>query len=169
LYSTGTAPLTINSATISGTAFTMSGATFPVTLTPPLGITLQVQFSPTAGIPAMGAVTIGSNDSTSPSTEVGLSGAGQYLVNLNWDPPSNAPDPVAGYDIFRSTGGSSSYQLLNSTPNSETIYVDSSVQSGTTYSYYVTSVDSSDAQSGPSNTVTVPIPRGPNSVSARVP
>src|SRR5271170_373832 len=169
LYSTGTAPLTINSATISGTAFTMSGAAFPVTLIPPLGITLQVQFSPTAGIPAMGAVTISSNDSTNPSTVVGLNGAGEYLVNLTWDPPSNSHDPVAGYEIFRSTGGSSSYQLLNSTPNSETIYVDSSVQSGTTYNYYVTSVDHSRVQSGPSNTVTVPIPQGPNSVSARVP
>ncbi len=168
LYSTGTAPLTINSAKISGTGFTMSGATFPVTLIPPLGITLQVQFSPTAGIPAMGAVTINSNDSTSPSTVVGLSGTGQYVVNLRWDAPVNSPDPVARYDVYRSTGNSSSYELLSSIPDSQTMYVDSSVQSGTTYSYYVTSVDRSDAQSGPSNTVTVPIPQGPNSVSGPV-
>ena len=34
LSSTGTAPVTINSAALSGTGFTMSGATFPVTLNP---------------------------------------------------------------------------------------------------------------------------------------
>ena len=169
LTSTGSAPLTINSAKISGTGFTMSGAAFPVTLIPPLGITLQVQFSPTAGIPALGTVTISSTDPTNPSTVVGLSGTGQYVVNLRWDAPVDSPDPVARYDIYRSTGNSSSYELLNSIPNNQTTYVDSSVQSGTTYNYYVTSVDRSGAQSGPSNTVTVPIPQGLNSASVHEP
>ena len=169
LTSTGTASLTINSAQISGTGFTVSGATFPVTLIPPLGITLQVQFSPTAGIPALGTVTISSTDPTNPSTVVGLSGTGQYVVNLRWDAPVDSPDPVARYDIYRSTGNSSSYELLNSIPNNQTTYVDTSVQPGTTYNYYVTSVDRSGAQSGPSNTVTVPIPQGLNSASVRVP
>ena len=169
LTSAGTAPLTINSAKISGTGFTMSGATFPVTLIPPLAITLQVQFSPTAGIPAMGTVTISSNDSTNSSTVVSLNGSGQYVVDLTWNAPVDSPDPVAGYDIFRSTGSSSAYQLLNLIPDRQTTYVDSSVQLGTTYNYYVTSVDRSGAQSGPSNTITVPIPQGPNAASVRVP
>ena len=46
LTSTGTAPVTINSATLSGTGFTMSGATFPVTLNPTQSVTLNVQFDP---------------------------------------------------------------------------------------------------------------------------
>ncbi len=169
LTSTGMAPLTINSARISGTGFTMSGAAFPVTLIPPLGITLQVQFGPTTGAPAIGAVTISSDDSTNPSTVVVLSGSGQYLVNLHWAAPVNSPNPVASYDVFRSTGASSSYQLLISLSDDQTICVDTSVQAGTTYNYYVVSVGRSGAQSGPSNKVTVSIPQEPDSVPGPVP
>jgi hypothetical protein len=60
---------------------------------------------------------------------------GVYEVELNWDAPSSSSDPVAGYNIYRSTGGSSSYQLLNSSIDTETMYVDSTVQSGTAYTY----------------------------------
>ena len=48
LTSTGTAALTINSATLAGTGFSVSGATFPVTLNPNQTATLQVQFDPTS-------------------------------------------------------------------------------------------------------------------------
>ena len=46
LTSTGTAPVTINSGTLTGNGFTMSGATFPVTLNPNQSVTLNVQFDP---------------------------------------------------------------------------------------------------------------------------
>ncbi|HYK34818.1 choice-of-anchor D domain-containing protein [Alloacidobacterium sp.] len=157
LVSTGTTPVSITSATIKGTGFTVSGATFPVTLNPTLAITLMVQFSPTAGVAMAGTLTIGSNSSDGPSTVVNLSGSGQYVVNLNWEAPRSSPDPVAGYDIYRSAKGSSSYQLINSS-GMQTTYVDNSVESGSIYSYYVKSVDRSGVQSSPSNTAGVTIP-----------
>ena len=115
LTSTGTAPVTINSATLSGTGFTMSGATFPVTLNPSLAMTLDVQFDPAATGAVTGQLTIQSNSSTNGTVVISLSGTGDTASgDLSWDAPSSSADPVAGYHVYRSTGGSSAYQLLNS-------------------------------------------------------
>jgi hypothetical protein len=161
LSSTGTAPVTINSGTLTGTGFTMSGATFPVTLNPGLAITLVMQFDPTATGAATGQLTILSNSSTNSSVAISLSGTGQsasYTANLSWQAPSSSADPVAGYNIYRSAGGSSSYQLLNSSPDAQTTYVDNTIQGGSTYDYYVTSVDSSGVESVASNEVSATVP-----------
>ena len=79
-------------------------------------------------------------------------------MTLNWDAPSNSSDPVVGYDIYRATAGSSTYQLLNSSADVQTTYVDTAVQASAAYVYYVTSVDSSGVQSTSSNQVTATIP-----------
>ena len=81
-----------------------------------------------------------------------------HQVDLSWDAPGSSPVPIEGYKIYRSTGGSSTYQLLNSSIDAQTIYVDSTVQNGLAYNYYVESVDSSGTQSAPSNKVSVTIP-----------
>jgi hypothetical protein len=161
LTSTGTAPVTINSATLSGTGFTMSGATLPVTLNPSLAITLEVQFDPTTTGALTGQLTIQSNSTTNGTVIVGLSGTGEsasHQVTLTWDAPSSSADPVAGYHVYRSTGGSSAYTLLNSSVDTETTYVDTNVQSGTTYDYIVKSVDASGVESTASNEATATIP-----------
>ncbi len=165
LTSAGTAPVTINSATLSGTGFTMSGATFPVTLNPSLAVTLEVQFDPTTAGALTGQLTLQSNSSTNGTAVIGLSGtgasaggSGSHQVTLNWDAPSSSSDPVVGYDVYRATGGSSTYQLLNSSADAQTTYVDTAVQASATYVYYVTSVDSSGVQSTSSNQVTATIP-----------
>jgi hypothetical protein len=161
LTSSGTGPLTINAATVSGTGFTVSGASFPATLNPKQAITLSVQFKPTTTGAFTGKLTVTSNSSTNPSATVSLSGTGageQHQVDLNWSEPSNSPVPVTGYNIYRAVGGGSAYQLLNSSVNTQTTYVDSTVQSGMTYSYEVKSVDSSGVESSPSNAINVTIP-----------
>jgi len=48
LTSIGTMPVTVNSGTVTGTGFTLSGATFPLTVNPGQAVTLEVQFNPTA-------------------------------------------------------------------------------------------------------------------------
>lgn len=157
LTSTGTDPVSITSAIIKGAGFSVSGANFPVTLNPTLGITLMVQFSPTAGVAMAGTMTISSNSSDNPSTVVNLNGSGQYVVDLSWEAPGSSPDPVAGYDIYRSAKGSSSYQLISSS-GLQTMYIDNSVQSGAIYSYYVKSIDHTGVESSPSNTASATIP-----------
>jgi hypothetical protein len=61
LTSTGTAPVTINSATVSGAGFALSGTTFPVTLNPGQSTTVNVQFDPAATGLATGQLTIQSD------------------------------------------------------------------------------------------------------------
>jgi fibronectin type 3 domain-containing protein len=92
---------------------------------------------------------------------VALNGTGtsaaQHQVDLNWSAPSNSPVPASGYNILRSTGGGA-YQVMNSSVNTPTTYVDTKVQGGTTYSYEVESVDSAGIASSPSSEVTVTVP-----------
>ena len=77
----GTAPVTINSATLNRVGFTVSGATFPVTLNPNQSVTLNVQFDPTAAGAVTGQLTIRSNSSTNSTAVVDLSGTGTAVVS----------------------------------------------------------------------------------------
>ncbi len=161
ISSNGNAALTVNSASISGTGFSMSGASFPVTLNPGQSVSLQITFNPPAASSYSGTVTISSNASSGGTTTVQLSGSGvstAYTVQLTWAAPTSSTDPIAGYDVYRATGTSTSYQLMNSTPDTSTTYKDSSVADGKTYVYYVVSVDSSGKESSPSNTFSAAIP-----------
>ena len=157
LSSTGTAAVTVSSATASGTGFTVSGATFPLTLNAGQTATLSLQFAPTATGSDTGKLTIASNSSTGSSTAVALSGAAVPLsVALSWSAPSG--DTISGYNIYRATGSSSSFQKLNSSVNAPVSFSDATVAANTSYQYYVTSIDSSGVESVPSNTATVAVP-----------
>ncbi|HET6208486.1 MAG TPA: choice-of-anchor D domain-containing protein, partial [Terracidiphilus sp.] len=161
LTSTGSSAVTVSAASVTGAGFTFSGATFPVTLNPNIAITIQVGFDPTVVGAASGTLTFTSNSSTGTTSKVTLSGNGtavQHKVTLTWKAPTNSPQPVTGYNIYRATGSSTSYQLVYGLNTAQTTYVDSTVASKTTYSYYVTSVDAADVESVPSNHVTVTVP-----------
>jgi hypothetical protein len=160
LTSTGTSPVTINSGTIAGTGFAILGGSFPVTLNPSQTLTLQLQFDPTTAGALSGQLTISSNSTTGSTAVVGLSGTGAaaaHNVALNWNAPVSSADPVAGYNIYRATGGGS-FVLINSSPDANVAYTDSGVTSGVGYSYQVTSVDFSGVESVPSNQIAVTIP-----------
>jgi hypothetical protein len=160
LTSTGTSPVTVNSAAITGAAFTILGGSLPMTLSPEQTATMQVQFLPTTSGTANGQVTINSNSSTRSTTVVALSGTGAVVaheVDLSWNAPANSPDPVVGYNVYRSTGAGP-FVLIGSLSNSVVAYIDHAVVSGSMYSYRVTSVDSAGVESAPSNQTTVTIP-----------
>jgi Glycosyl hydrolase family 79 C-terminal beta domain/Abnormal spindle-like microcephaly-assoc'd, ASPM-SPD-2-Hydin len=76
LESTGTKPVTISAVTVKGKTFTVSGATFPLTLSPNQTATLDIEFVPTATGQATGQLTITSNSSVNSSAVVSLSGTG---------------------------------------------------------------------------------------------
>jgi hypothetical protein len=160
LTSTGTSALTINSAAITGTGFTVSGATFPLTLNSGQSINLSIKFAPTKTGAVSGQLTISSNSTTGSSVAVPLSGTGvtaaSHEVDLYWNAPSNSPDPVAGYHVYRATG-TGSYSLLTGLIL-PTTYVDTNVASGTTYKYMIKSVDASGVESVASNTTTETVP-----------
>jgi len=162
LTSTGDVPVSVSAATVIGSGFAISGSPFPITLNPNQTATLSVQFDPTIAGTASGTVTIVSTSLTNPIAIIGLSGTGvvevPYQVNLSWEAPTSSPDPVAGYNIYRSPSGTSTYQQLNTAVVTQTTFVDTGVQDGQTYDYIVESVDASGIESAPSNTAAVPVP-----------
>ena len=164
LTSNGAAPVTVSSVTISGTGFTFSGASFPLTLNSASPtVSLSVDFAPTISGPATGQLTVISNSSTNGTADIALTGTGvsgtAYEVDLTWDAPLTSLDPVAGYNIYRSPSGSSTYTLMGSVNSSTLAYTDNNnIQDGQTYDYIVESVDSSGNESVPSNMASVTIP-----------
>jgi fibronectin type 3 domain-containing protein len=65
---------------------------------------------------------------------------------------------VAGYNVYRSTVSGSSYAKMNGSPLGGVGYADSNLQSGQTYYYVATAVDSSGTESVYSNEVTAIVP-----------
>jgi fibronectin type 3 domain-containing protein len=129
-------------------------------LNPNQSTTLQVQFKPAAAGAITGSLTITSNSTNGSTAVVSLSGTGTavaHAVDLSWSAPTSSPDPVAGYNVYRSTSGGAN-QLVNTSIQTQTAYADSTVVSGSTYNYTVTSVDSNGVESVPSNEVTVTVP-----------
>lgn len=160
LTSSGNAAVTVSSATLSGAGFSLSPATFPITLNPGQAISLALEFDPSTAGAATGQLTIAGNSSTGATMVVNLTGTGNapsYQVDLSWEAPSSPDDPIAGYNVYRATSGSTMYQLLNSSTDSGTSYVDTTVQAGLTYDYYVETIDDLGVASVPSSTIALAI------------
>jgi hypothetical protein len=159
LTSSGTVPVTVSSASITGTGYAISGAAFPLTLNAGQTATVSVQFDPTTNGAVTGQLTFNSNSSSGGTTSIGLTGTGvAYSVHLTWNAPGGSGDPVVGYNVYRSAAGNTTYQQINSPVVDHTAYTDSTVRVEGAYTYYVTSVDSSGNQSVPSNSFVVNIP-----------
>jgi fibronectin type 3 domain-containing protein len=76
-------------------------------------------------------------------------------ATLTWSASASA---VVGYNVYRSTVSGSSFTMLNSSPVNAQTYTDTTVQSGLTYYYVVTAVNSSGVESSYSNQVSAVIP-----------
>jgi Abnormal spindle-like microcephaly-assoc'd, ASPM-SPD-2-Hydin len=157
LRNTGNSPVT-GAAGVTGAGFSMS----PVrgTLSPGQSSTVVVQFEPSSAGAATGSLMIQTN-AENPLVIVPLTGTGgsktQHSIVLSWSAPASSPEPVTGYITYRSANGGG-YTALNSTPSTGSTYVDTAIQSGVAYSYYVKSVASNGLTSDPSNTVGANVP-----------
>jgi hypothetical protein len=158
ITNTGNSTVTISQINLGGAGYSMTGGSAPVTLTPSQNFTLGVQFSPTTAVTVNGSISIVSNASGSPAT-VTLSGTGvapvQHSVALTW---SASTSTVSGYNVYRSTVSGGPYTKINPSLVTVLNFTDSTVQSGTTYFYVTTAVDSSSNESVYSNEVSAPIP-----------
>lgn len=87
-----------------------------------------------------------------------LTGSGpvSHSATLNWA-ISVSPN-IAGYNVYRGGVSGGPYTKLTSSLVTGTSYTDSTVQSGQTYYYVTTAVDTSSAESTYSNQVTAVIP-----------
>ena len=158
ITNTGNSSVVISQITLSGAGYTMTGGSAPVTLTPSQTLTLSVQFGPTVAGAVSGKVSIVSNATGSPAT-VPLTGTGvapvQHSVALSWNASTST---IAGYNVYRGTVSGGPYTKINSSLVAVLDYTDSTVQSGTTYFYVTTAVDSSGNESVFSNEVSATIP-----------
>jgi len=80
-----------------------------------------------------------------------------HSVTLNWG--ASPSSGVMGYNVHRGTASGGPYTLLTTASRvAGTSYVDSTVQSGLTYYYVITAVNSSNQSSTYSNQATAVIP-----------
>jgi hypothetical protein len=154
----GTTDITVSSAAWNGQGYALSGITFPVTVPAGQSVPFSVTFDPQAPGSAPGTVAFVSDATNSPTTET-LTGSGTqqqsgHSVALSWNPSSSQ---VVGYNVYRRASGGS-YAKINPSVSATTSYTDSSVQSGTTYDYVTTAIDSSNVESAYSNQATASIP-----------
>jgi hypothetical protein len=158
ITNTGNSSVTISQITLSGSGYSMTGGSAPVTLAASQSLLLTIQFSPTAPGSVSGSISIVSSASGSPAS-VSLSGTGvasiQHSVALSWNASTST---VAGYNVYRGTVSGGPYAKINSSLVTTLSYTDSTVQSGTTYYYVTTAVDSSGDESVYSNEASATIP-----------
>ncbi len=151
------ATVVFSSSSINNPEFTLSGLTFPVTLQAGTSASFNVSFTPGASGSASGTLSFASNATN--SAVQSLSGSGvsptQHSVNLTWDPSTSV---VSGYNVYRGTQSGGPYSKINAGLDGSTAYTDGTVQSGLSYFYVTTAVDSSGTESSYSNEVAAVIP-----------
>ncbi len=154
----GSSDITVTTAAWNGQGYSLSGITFPVTVPATQSVQFTVTFAPQAAGSAPGSVAFDSNATNSPTT-VTMSGTGtqqsEHSVALSWNPSTSV---VIGYNVYRGTTSGGPYTRLNTSLEANTAYTDSAVQSGLTYYYVTTAVDSSNMESTYSNQATSVIP-----------
>jgi len=165
LTATG-ASVSVSSVGLGGTnpsEFSISGLSFPVTVTTSQPVTFTVNFTPGATGGASASASFVSNASNTPAAAT-VTGTGTaapvHTVNLSWTASSTSG--VTSYNIYRAVYSSSacgSYSNIGSAASSTTAYTDSVVADGTKYCYATTAIDPS-GESGYSNIsqVTIPAP-----------
>ena len=158
LTNTGSSSVTVSGTVISGPGFTATGISVGQIIPVGQTATLKVTFAPASTASVTGNVTITSNASNSP-TMVSFSGTGAAAVShsatLTW---TASTSPAIGYNVYRSTVSGGPYTKVTASVTSGVTYSDTSVQSGQTYYYVVTAVNSSLVESVFSSQVSATIP-----------
>ena len=157
----GSSDIKVSSAAWNGQGYSVSGITFPVTVSAGQSVAFSVTFAPQTSGSTPGSIVFDSDATNSPTTET-LTGDGtqqqqsQHSVALTWDASTSQ---VVGYNVYRRVGSSGSYTKINPAVNTTTSYTDTSVQNGQTYDYVTTAVDASNVESAYSNQATAVIPQ----------
>ena len=157
LTNTGNSNVTISQVMVAGAGFNSTAANGLI-LSTGKSTTITSTFAPSLSGAAIGKITVSSDASNSP-TIISLSGTGvaaaSHSVTLSWAAGSVG---VSGYHAYYSTVSGGPFIRMTSGPLSVPSYKDSSVQSGQTYYYVVTTVDSFNRESPYSSEVTANVP-----------
>ena len=151
------ASVTVSSATVNSSEFSLSGVTFPFTIAAGKSASFTVKFVPQTSGAASGTLSFKSNATTSTTAE-SLSGSGtattQHSVSLSWNPVST----VSGYNVYRGTLSGGPYSKINTVLDASTNFTDTSVRAGYTYYYVTSAVSGGGVESKYSNQVKAVIP-----------
>lgn len=155
----GDAPVTISSAVSSSPDFTLSGASFPLTIPAWGSQGFLVTFAPQASGPVSATLSFMDVSGTALAVE-SLNGVGAasngHSVDLSWN--ASTSRDVIGYNIYRGTKSGGPYRKINSVLDAATVYTDTSIRNGTTYYYVTTAVDSNNEESVYSNEAPASVP-----------
>jgi hypothetical protein len=149
--------LTLTSATSNNAAFTIAGLSLPLNLTAGQSAPFSVTFAPTKSGAASATISfVASNSSSAIETASGAGTTIQHIVGLSWNASSSGS--IAGYNVYRANSSSGPFSKINSVLDPLLDYSDNTVQSGNTYYYATTAVDTSGEESSYSNLTTAAIP-----------
>jgi hypothetical protein len=158
LTNAGNSNVTMSQVMVSGAGFNAGGAAAGLILSPGQTTVVNVTFTPSTGGTASGSVIVSSNATNSPAT-ISLAGTGvtaiAHSVSLSW---IDGDAGVTGYNTYVASVSGGPYLRLTSTSIAGTSYVDSSVQSGRTYYYVVTALDSTNQESTYSSEIAAIVP-----------
>ena len=124
---TGNAVLTITQATVTGTGFSTTGLTLPLSINPGLSGTFNAQYQPAAAGAASGSLTIVSNAPTSPSV-ISLTGTGVAATQIL----SLSTNTVSFGNV--DTGTSSTQTVTVTNTGNSNVQISQITASGTGYS-----------------------------------
>jgi hypothetical protein len=152
------ASVTVSSISMSGTEFSVTGVSPPVTIAAGNSVPFTITFTPQASGSASANATFISNASNSPTVQ-SLSGTGtappQHSVSLSWTASTSV---VVGYNVYRGPNTGGPYTKVNTVLQASTNYTDLTVSGGQTYYYVTTAVDASSVESAHSNEAQAVIP-----------
>jgi hypothetical protein len=144
LSATGHCDLIVSSNNVTGSAFAVTGLSFPVTIPAGQHAQFTVTFTPPGTGAASGSVSFASNASNSPIVE-NFTATGtpppQDSVNLSWT--ASTSQNIFDYNIYRGVKSGGPYSKINLVLDASALYTDTTVADGTTYYYVTISVDSS--------------------------
>lgn len=83
-------------------------------------------------------------------------GQTQHGGLVSWTAPTGS-DAAVGYFIYRATVSTGPFTQIDTTEDTSTSYLDTTIAANTTYYYYAVAVDASGNQSAPSNTATLAV------------
>jgi hypothetical protein len=148
--SAGGASVTVSSASLSSAEFSLTGASFPMTIPAGQSVPVTLMFAPQSSGTANAALSVATNGGSTATQS--LSGVGvaptQHSVSLSW---ADSGSGVVGYNVFRGNASGGPYAQINSAPTTTAAYSDNTVVSGQTYYYVTTAVNGSGVESGYSN------------------
>jgi hypothetical protein len=173
----GTAANPLTGLACALTSLTADACTVTLTSAAPTGGSVVTLTSQSSAVTVPASVTVPAGSATAsftatvnPTTVTASSGGviktatinleaatDAYEVGVTIVPPATSPDPVAGYNVLRSSG-TGAFQQINASLVTGTAYTDATVTAGDTYQYEIVSVDAAGNKSVPSGAAQIAIP-----------